>query len=912
MEVEEEEPRCKNPGCDGWRFADCPLCNANDTRCVQCSLCQRCDRTVSLKRKSDTCINCGKPYFPGLCWLCDNYTRCDNCDHCPVCKNGLHPFVPELGLDNFFTTADDALDKLENLQDEWNQDSGNKRRRMAPEDDLPAPATVARTSAFTDDGADAFPGNTFKPTAIDLGIATWNINHFNRPEQKKACMRWLFETHTWLDVLVLQEINAGARGEITEYIDQINRDYKLGLTLVFGPQMQSLACVGEVDVEDEAGGDEEVRNTDDEDEPDEDDVDQNIEEEEDAPTFSSLTIQGEVIRRQTIRGKKSFQIEVDRKWFAVRPGQREYYGIIFRNCDLKRAYGLYKDKEEVGYNYPDDEMSKTAVPLYWSKTGNIPLNIEEGKRKGDRGWKEDLESGKLPEDVFKYLDTFGFKPAAKVEEAEESKAVKTRKWFRRWKVVHDLPDDLYVYELPARETGKGSKKINARNKKRDIREIKVLWKHNLLPATRRPLIVYELQPRGASNTVSVAVVHTSPEGTQLRRLDEFQQVQGAFQFSKTRGGFWIFAGDYYLDPESQVIDRRGAGSQPRRLSLFEKAAETEGLQISISLSATNQSAARNTGRRNIAPDTTGQGSKVILPGFNDGKNHLAVNKRADFFLCNPEFQFHRTGLVCPRGGLLNVDPNHNALNWWSLISDHCPVGGVFSQLDTSIKFNRDIDPQRTNADGYWGRVIKALEELGELHAAALQQLDTFFTTIDQRCFAYRFPPHPISLPKWMCGFDYYRFEYLLCLHAAGVWREISLQPRLFQSPWLTAVHQDLAPTELHLFHQALGDAANYQSSLASKKRMEEFEETKNKTPQAEHTPIMKMVPGKSKITPMETPSSDIVSQLIQEAATVYRAIAVLGYSIHDFDLTPENDNYGLTREEEESTQTTTTTTTGTQ
>lgn len=250
----------------------------------------------------------------------------------------------------------------------------------------------------------------------------------------------------------------------------------------------------------------------------------------------------------------------------------------------------------------------------------------------------------------------------------------------------------------------------------------------------RPIVVYTLECQG--QTVNVAIVHTTPVGQGLGRKGEYEQVSGFFEAIENKTGHWIIAGDYYIDPESSVkID---SNTTFRPLShLFRTKAEELKLQIGISISATNQSPLSEKHSRPIRQNEKDlikdrdirymrEVTLVIkLRGVEKVRRLVRLdkkyvkNKRADFFLATSGFQFFRVGLVRPKTGLLEVDPNYNALNWWTQLSDHAPVGGIFCTELRSSKWGGIQDQQLLeNPERLW----KAQEQIFDLHREAVSTL----------------------------------------------------------------------------------------------------------------------------------------------------------------------------------------------
>jgi len=235
--------------------------------------------------------------------------------------------------------------------------------------------------------------------------------------------------------------------------------------------------------------------------------------------------------------------------------------------------------------------------------------------------------------------------------------------------------------------------------------------------------------------VNIAIVHTTPEGSGLGRQGEYLQVLPMLEYMSKAGGFWIVAGDYYLDPEA-TTNINSNGIRPSE-HLFRTKTEALGLQFAISISATNQS-------------TLAHGTPCILDRVRrivDGEERVVVNKRADFFIHNKGFVRTEAGVISPRGGLLSVDPDHHALNWWRRTSDHAPVGAILSSSARSPK----IDEMQ---EGRWlepGVMEKAQAQLGELYRIAAYQAARSVKTMHDLIEMFpRKPVFKLPVTKKLC------------------------------------------------------------------------------------------------------------------------------------------------------------------
>ncbi len=249
------------------------------------------------------------------------------------------------------------------------------------------------------------------------------------------------------------------------------------------------------------------------------------------------------------------------------------------------------------------------------------------------------------------------------------------------------------------------------NRQIDIREI----------PDCRPIIIHKLEVV-KGQFVYVGIVHTTPRGSGLGRQGEFEQIQLFLNFISKSEENWIIAGDYYLDPESTVASNSNTKNRPVD-DLFESKIEDLNLRLAISVSATNQTKLTEKVNKSIKDNPKknlkDRAARIYIVKKKKITKYV-VNKRADFFICTPNFGITHTGLVSPKSGVLPVDPNHNALNWWMEISDHAPVGGVFCTSSDSKKLSliKELDMEANEM-----RWKKAKNELDHLKKQALQKID---------------------------------------------------------------------------------------------------------------------------------------------------------------------------------------------
>lgn len=279
----------------------------------------------------------------------------------------------------------------------------------------------------------------------------------------------------------------------------------------------------------------------------------------------------------------------------------------------------------------------------------------------------------------------------------------------------------------------------------------------------RPIVVYELTIGGDEAPLKawIGAVHTSPAkgavntgtGTrQFERAGEFKQIDAplATILEKCQTVPVLVGGDYYLFSESKTITAKGLkNSQKTALrKRFFKDREEEKKKyqdgnlpdnhpLEVNFFEDNQKwyDQELLRQRNIIGSATTE--DPILPGWNvtvgkklsangwlvlqsvggtnfEGTPDEDKGRIADFFLSSDHWKSQQLGLMCPSGGIIQVDTKSltNA-KYWALVSDHLPVGGCFSTRtgDTWVfePLKRDKSAERNamiiNAEiekGIWG------------------------------------------------------------------------------------------------------------------------------------------------------------------------------------------------------------------
>lgn len=699
--------------------------------------------------------------FCNRCLECDELRSCDICDRptycrrCRLCNNDacrkeklLHlKSSRKLLVSQSFLRSDfypGALSRKSQF-DEWqdwgirfptggtteepkvDEEGSNKRKRKPRKDPRPVKKRkITRAGRHKPKES----GNTFRPPPFEIGVATWNINHINLAAEKLRTICWLFDRHLWIDVLATQEVNLKGRiaFEDPAFVEQLDAR---GLELRFGPLMRSFSTVGAV-VEDD-------------DEEDDEDGDDDEGDDEDSDAMGGDTEEIEVSllgKKRSVRvaaddRSKLLEVKVDMGWFTewvrVRPGQPEHYMIVYRDGMFRRL------RDEDSWATYDGERLSGDVH-YWAKRPYTKRLLTIPCSKETSTFSAELDAQKLPAGLRKALaakleDLSGgdVDLSGKIKFGRSSKPkAKVSPWRNRWQLtVASHPDvAILIVEMSfvnkkdrEKSYGELDEKTMARRKKvyaATLRKLGVdVAKGQFLvylqatcwPAWCRPVIVHDLtleEDPGAQ--VSLAVVHTTPSGSDLRRSGEYAQVKDIFAFAGKSGKNWILAGDYYLDPESTVLNTR---PKDRRLKLFDHAVQGANLDLCISLSGTNQTRIR---RAKALKDRV----RRVIVDNKQSKTITVLNKRADFFACTKTFAFKHAGILCPTGGIMSVDPNHNALNWWSDISDHCPVGGLFC-IEGRPRAWKRFEVTHVSRD-FQARIERACKEVDDLHREAVTQL----------------------------------------------------------------------------------------------------------------------------------------------------------------------------------------------
>lgn len=615
------------------------------------------------------CGNCRSNATTG-CSLCRAGVYCFGCNTCSNAHCEQQRTASEI---SFFTSAPSMREYEPLLEKQLRQtvlhitedkEPSRKRKRETPQVSSPK---VPRHGRDISQGRNAA---TLRLAPIDVSVISWNINHFNKAETKLEVLRWLFEKHPWLDVVVLQEVNEAGRALLEPMLGQLT-----GIGYELGPTMRGLSA-SEDGPQDPGDG-----------------------------TRSTINVAGQSFDIERFPRVKSFKIKIkDPKtgqdtWIWMRPNQPEYYPILYRTSTIavNRYWATYDGATEL-----------TTQMNYWAKKPYV-------------GWIADLKWPPRARAFTKKTVTgvitqhFGSMDSVVLgRQSYSGKAGFTKKPFTR---------DGDEYQIRMSDDKQQSLSLHGST--------------HVIPASCRPAIVYKIEVKaGPRNPLPakarIAVIHTTPAGSKFNRAGELVQVRQLFAHMGSSADYWIAAGDYYLDPESKVQDSNDGS---RIAELFRSVLDQHGLKAVIAVSATNQSHIRNFTANQLRDQvqhyyTNQEGQRI---------EKRVVNKRADFLVVTPNFTFTFGGIVCPRGGLLPVDPNHKALDWWSTISDHAPVGGILCSGDriASRRYYchsivHELDQDQSKLEDLYSQVAYIHRRAAEALSAAQSDLLSFLDGIDRR------------------------------------------------------------------------------------------------------------------------------------------------------------------------------------
>ncbi len=743
--------------------------------------------------------------------------------------------------------------------------------------------------------------NTISIDGLDIGIASWNINHFQKAEKKTASIQRIFSQHQdWLDILALQEVNASSdlkiRGVEIEGKDETNVGKNEKEKIVpknnndgNSPKPRKLAYSR-------------------------------------GPLMMGLRIGKEPKNSH----KNSTANRVETRLGAVggepawlTPIQQEYYPLVYLTGGKYQIKYLTKESGAFYLNEFWDKKKLDGEPLYWNKQ----FGTDGDGTDDEQDYDEEIEI--LPKKVVvqqKAKDLKHFDVGMNMQRDTRS----SRKKQPNYK---DMSDDQSFEDSDeySGETQKEKKEIRQEKNMREINPKKVAEDLKFdVDLTKipyfRPIIVHKLTING--KPVNIAVVHTSPEGGKLARKGEYDQIAPFLDYisKDDSGALWVIAGDYYLDPESNIASN-SAQEKKSPDELFKEQIKAKDLKFVISVSATNQSILtrdvtilrrKNLKEReelkkkiektpklifdNLSQDTEGRLKRQLQKEFEekpeessikfigltkpyetkfdsverkvDGTTSHVVNKRADFFICSPGFTNTFAGIINPLGGLLNVDPNHNALNWWRLISDHAPVGAVFSTLTVSEKLRRIRKDENLYHKERWK---KAEEELTEILRKAYDDIYLCFKELDSKIEQ-----------DWMdgLGFEKTLFHHLLFF--------ILNDPRFkffrsFQVEEAKFLYDPmLAANQMMEFFELCQNAQNYDAFKGIYLKYNKVSKISDNTSNSELT----IDPGKPSEEEIKKKSEQIKSsELTKIVLKISPSLRALGYQIDDFDVTAKDQIY---------------------
>ncbi|HEY3743417.1 MAG TPA: hypothetical protein VGL53_26405, partial [Bryobacteraceae bacterium] len=240
------EIQCKI--CQSFEVGGCPFCQEG----YLCSACRQCSNSACNKNRQNRIAqksqcSCGAPRKPfhltnpsRTCFYCNTTFFCDFCQSkcsSPQCeereRKAFASFLGPPQLYDYKPVDDQRLHRFAEKITEDVPQNLKRRRESDPQERYNAP----RHGNQTPEGGTSA---TIRLNPVDIAVISWNINHFNKADSKKRVIRWLFERHPWLDVIVLQEINESS---VPELVNVLSGMEDIGYDL--GPKMNGCSPVEE-------------------------------------------------------------------------------------------------------------------------------------------------------------------------------------------------------------------------------------------------------------------------------------------------------------------------------------------------------------------------------------------------------------------------------------------------------------------------------------------------------------------------------------------------------------------------------------------------------------------------------------------------------------------------------------------
>lgn len=202
----------------------------------------------------------------------------------------------------------------------------------------------------------------------------------------------------------------------------------------------------------------------------------------------------------------------------------------------------------------------------------------------------------------------------------------------------------------------------------------------------RPVVIYRLKNNKDGRRVNVGVVHTTPSGQEFGRRDVFAQVSDFLDYVNTSVGAnqepgdanWVVLGDFYLTPEADV--KLNANNRSR------DKASSFGLHFPDPVAA----------RVDDAPEPRYPHLALAhsITASNWPTEHRKRGKRekaqiADFMITSGTYQSRTAGVFDAYAeGIWPVDWDHRNLERWMPVTDHAPIGGMFSTAPDDARVER--------------------------------------------------------------------------------------------------------------------------------------------------------------------------------------------------------------------------------
>lgn len=370
-------------------------------------------------------------------------------------------------------------------------------------------------------------------------------------------------------------------------------------------------------------------------------------------------------------------------------GTREFYPII-------TPTGSGWTVEQSGYAHFSGEKN----PQTWNSN-----QIIEWRNRTEQGNVETQILAKLGDiDIVGERDKF-FNGLAKANKNEfNSDAIQKKKKSKRYKDLDEL-DDLFISRFNLKQEQE---------------------------AKTRPIITYKLK-NSDNQRLNVSVIHTSPGGAEFGRKTMYQQIRTFLTWvnrelekedAECRN--WIILGDFYLTSEADITtNSHHSVSNKKKVWRYRSRKNTYQTKFSSPIQKQKEDelvwnpVEENLGARFKQLVLAMPVSATNWPSEYKKKDVPDKMQIADYMIVSKNLVSCVSGLFDAEGqsGIWPIDPNHIVLRTWMDVTDHCPVGGLFSTkpndkriFDLRFKANHKRYPQEMRDF----KDLKSLEEINEI------------------------------------------------------------------------------------------------------------------------------------------------------------------------------------------------------